>query len=64
MGYPLRVGNEMKTMTARGIPEDVLRAFRAWCSRRGYTLNKGIIEAMKLQAAPFMDQVVGDDSRD
>ena len=54
----------MKTMTIRQVPEDVLRAFRAWCAVRGYSLNKGIIEAMRELGAPFLDQVVENQPRD
>ena len=36
-------------MTIKGIPEDVLQRFKAWCALHGMSLSKALIDYMRIK---------------
>ena len=38
---------EVKSLTIKNIPGDVLRKFKSWAAFKGLTLNEAIIEIMR-----------------
>lgn len=43
--------DEVKALTIKGIPEDVLNGFKAWCALRGKNMQQVIIQFMREHAS-------------